>query len=1821
MGFYGNISNTSKASFQFDRIYANKHDMDIGAQLGDGIYPGRFVLIDYSQQTNDQFYDIGNNTDPNNTYWFYNGQLYSGSPNRTDIGGKLFYNYPNDQAALLTSLDGFNVGDIVLIREGKRVGNLNQYSKYVKVKSIKSDGTCELEPNHNSYEYMEWMDNYIAEKIEKAMLGRPQSEIKTAIKAERDKTFVPIVLNEITYEAGTFFVKNDENEYTYDLAGKFVTGTEYFERVLDSTLEKPLQIYYTSYTRNEDNASIGVDVLTANKQLFEGRMYRVPKWHSYTLNNKSEYWQVAQIKADGTLVWRAIVDDKTSADPYIRNMSIDRADISLYGSSDNIGASRGYDATVWQKTVVMGQDKYVMVAELNSVVPTFDIAYDAPTGIPVVPHFDKDSTNVYYKLHTQPQWGFRPKAANLIELPSLDASGAEGAGVPSRSDITVYPSDQSVHWKNDFYNTFTGQSTTKYFDVKSSTWLARTSEEGITPTPAAIYYNKKGFNPEKVSYSKDLLDEGLVNGYNRTIALSGWTNEDNISIAPTGFSGQRYNAHDKGDSAVQVDTQELSIMLPSLGDTVAQIWDMVFGGRDTNDVIRTTGARNTDYQWEDAKGILDRNGLRLVQYRNDKQYNTAEVNTLAGCINSAHDIMGMIIMSDTPEHLTANLDHLDEERIYYIAPGTGGDEAIRKLEGQYAMKYKTYKYTPVQLVQGYAPLEEEETSSSFNKTDYWVKDENGEYRKATSADEGPFYKLVENMINNDDVYDEVKDLAIWPPAGKKYHYLDINSSPYNQSYNEDGSLNLTMQDYVFDTKYQKGHQYYTVTPGATLELSGAYESGKYFYKGETEYGEGYWLDFAETSTLDRQYYVINEDLVEPVKSGDCDGIYVPGLYYYYDGTKYIKDTSLNGTYVDASGKTKSRVHYSIKTIKKDDDNDKTDYIEQVTYSAITNKSEIELMLLNAPGLVYRKEYTSSGSLQDANGKYNYVEVKSGDVINTDTTKYFLKELTYVPSQEIYEIDDTPLTLVPFKENTFFFKKFDSQKKFLGYYPVKRTDIKANDASQQYYAFGKRYNAPDDPTDNSYEFVAVGDSGNNKFNFALTLQSAFYTPHVYHYITDNGSYILDNFAVKTHDSYCNIVKATPVDFGDTVFYEPDEFYTYNELTGDYELVKDLEKPSVVDKFYTADKYYIYEDTAGIYEKGAEWDVSILEVPPTVTLAKREVAWELKPLEGFARQLNTMHGLILKINNMLLAGDKLTRDQSTVQGTINKMNDLIARFHDLAPKKILAVDNYGRVRGMDWTTDQKDSATKAKTLDSDRKGVTADTFAKEAATVDEMYKQWITVNVDGSYEKDKQPTITVHHNFQKVTDSLNNGKNMNVAEENIATDDANKITLQTPFVDAMGHVVGRKEVTYTLPFGFKSIHTNGRSTVETENASSNPTKTPVAADCTQDILNINSGNKWIRIDTDGINDSLTISHDVHNFATDGKATASLSSETSKAVTFDTVTYDFDKAGHFTGKTIKTITMPYGYGKIVGDSGTTSASATFDTLTLATDNWLTATVTADKVTFSHDYPDKQDDTTSTSNVNGNGDTIVLETIARDTKGHVTKVNQNTVTLPFGYKVFTDSNATVGKSTAANTQDTFAFKGDSWLKPTVTQGKVVFEHTGPVSSTYTAKQNVSPKFGETFTIEDWFFDNKGHKFQGTTHTVQIPSLSLTNSDAGNVVTGVALTPETGAFVETKENLSSLLLTGYEAGEDNSNIVAEDTLGQALSKLQVQITDEVENREEAVTGIFTTVSEDVVYEVPDETELEGFDDKDKTIAWLFKKVAQLETLIKDLGIAESETV
>ena len=113
------------------------------------------------------------------------------------------------------------------------------------------------------------------------------------------------------------------------------------------------------------------------------------------------------------------VSSEISEKNYVGNFNIDRI---------KYNTSRGYDSTVWMKQYNNnGIPRYVNIAELNSVVPTFDVSVDAPTEIPNSPHFDEDSTNIYYNLHIQPQWGFRVKSAENSSLSDVEVNGDKKA--------------------------------------------------------------------------------------------------------------------------------------------------------------------------------------------------------------------------------------------------------------------------------------------------------------------------------------------------------------------------------------------------------------------------------------------------------------------------------------------------------------------------------------------------------------------------------------------------------------------------------------------------------------------------------------------------------------------------------------------------------------------------------------------------------------------------------------------------------------------------------------------------------------------------------------------------------------------------------------------------------------------------------------------------------------------------------------------------------------------------------------------------------------------------------------------------------------------------------------------------------------------------------------------------------------------------------------------------------------------------------------------------------------------------------------------------
>jgi hypothetical protein len=70
MGFYGNIKNTSRTQFSFDKVYASRVEMD-NACPNDGVYAGRYVLVEYEQNFNVDNFPIG---------YLKDGVLYAGIP-------------------------------------------------------------------------------------------------------------------------------------------------------------------------------------------------------------------------------------------------------------------------------------------------------------------------------------------------------------------------------------------------------------------------------------------------------------------------------------------------------------------------------------------------------------------------------------------------------------------------------------------------------------------------------------------------------------------------------------------------------------------------------------------------------------------------------------------------------------------------------------------------------------------------------------------------------------------------------------------------------------------------------------------------------------------------------------------------------------------------------------------------------------------------------------------------------------------------------------------------------------------------------------------------------------------------------------------------------------------------------------------------------------------------------------------------------------------------------------------------------------------------------------------------------------------------------------------------------------------------------------------------------------------------------------------------------------------------------------------------------------------------------------------------------------
>ena len=1417
MGFYGNITNTSRTQFQFDRVYSNRRVMDLSAE-SDGIYPGRYVLVNYEEQ------------------------------------GASDYYVPAFKTITET---GFQFGPVM-----------------------------------------------------------------------------------------------DE------------TGLTRFK-------------WTQAPERPQDVQPTAPDVVR------EGQIIAIPPDHLHNVVNPSatewEFW-----KCEGYIEINSVkyANFTQYMDMYSVNYNLDVV---------NYGTSRGYDSTVWQKTFEGGKDKYVMVAELNTVVPTFDIEADAPKMVPLMPHFDADSTNVYYKLHWSPPWGFRVKAAEPGLLgPILNDNGhIAGAGIVAMStDNYRYPSDEVTNWYNTTYD---GKHTTEEYiftvneDSTRGRWIPLAEDqreidqnglrESVIETPAAIYYNKAGFDPTKVSYGyrvinltaatyKPYIYYKQVNGKYKVaddLTFNAQTTyyekiEDHIQLKPSGRSGHTYNRHDGSvTDSIQEDTQELSIMLPAIGNTIAAVWDLIYGGEDVNGGVR----RNLDISWEKARAGMDRHGLRLVTDFNGSStgqylYNTTEINTVAGAINSVHDLMGMIITSAPHQELINNMNALDENRIYYD-------------EDTHTFNRKTLQYTYTNLpASSYTYETVVLTSDTYAPGAYFIS-QNGSYVIDNSANYSSSKTYYVRKINSSAFFTKVTEpFTLFD--GTLYAYQDftgieensyafqtvsLNASTYRPNtyyikvegfyilddtpnfrsgvtyYRQTTNIDPLKMDYVRDPVYYDDKTYYrwsNITTQAYSALSDVYEKNTFYYRN----GQGdYVLAQDDSAKTNVQYYTLKETNVRKLSQLFADsanyGIYVPGKYLYKEGDNYKVDTSSNVTM--------GRQYWLLDTSQQTT-------IGNGVYARTVSFDKITLTADTYVKNTYYK-YIGSGALPTHSSNENNFILCTEENFNTaESTNYYVKNETLtLINNNYYQVDSSKsYTLIQFHENEFFYKDT------LGNY-IALTRL--SDVSE---LTGNVVVLRNQPNSGGTYVLNTSDYSNDTVS-AMLYQDRFYEPGRYHYkanviagaAKDYSDYVLDTYPRKTHDTYYRITGiGNPVAFN---FFKAYKYYSYNEVTDEYTLITDDSVLPTGD-VYQRNAVYVVNDSANVYQQGAVWSYDTKYIPATLTLAHRTESYHLEPFVDFARNLNTMHGLLLRTTALLEEGNKDTRDLRTVQGALNTLSDKIAQFSTWKPGQILVADNYGRIHG---ATETENNWTKIT----------------------------ITPNV-------VTPNIQIVHKFNPVTDTTHT-TNLTTSTGTVS------LTEVKPIVDATGHVVGKNTETYQLPFGYGKVQADSG--------------TALAAGGSNATIKFEGTDNWIAtaVATESNVQKVKITHE-YTAGTNVTNTA-VDLETNTDAKFTKEKPIIDSKGHVTAWSSTEYQLPHVYGSITtDDNNSLSASNTHASVTIGgLDNWIasssTTTNNVQKVLIGHQDPVATNASAvgpTTSLTPAFGGSIQLTIPKIDSKGHIADTTTRTITIP---------------------------------------------------------------------------------------------------------------------------------------------------------------------------------------------------------------------------------
>lgn len=227
MGFYGNITNTSKTTFSFDKIYTNRRDMDEACAEGDGVFLGRYVLVEYGATILNNIQEVYINGLLSNTL----NTVYSDPTNRGSSYIVPWVEHKIVKIKYSTQTNRYYYYEGQKTTSGAQIWKkLNGYSVTGQDddEAYKVNYDIDYQIYKRGYDSTVWIKQFINNEekyVQIAELNTVVPMFQILPQAPHD-LFTLVEVNSSNYTPNTYYYFNGE-EYLKD-SGAFVEGRKYY---------------------------------------------------------------------------------------------------------------------------------------------------------------------------------------------------------------------------------------------------------------------------------------------------------------------------------------------------------------------------------------------------------------------------------------------------------------------------------------------------------------------------------------------------------------------------------------------------------------------------------------------------------------------------------------------------------------------------------------------------------------------------------------------------------------------------------------------------------------------------------------------------------------------------------------------------------------------------------------------------------------------------------------------------------------------------------------------------------------------------------------------------------------------------------------------------------------------------------------------------------------------------------------------------------------------------------------------------------------------------------------------------------------------------------------------------------------------------------------------------------------------------------------------------------------------------------------------------------------------------------------------------------